>query len=416
MNFLPILILSIFYSFIHCDLKILPLNVKNKYDVPSSGNVLKSISLSKTSNNMKNIRRIRKFKCVELIEIIDMDTGDIIDEQIVRKVKPKFVVSKKKYEGKSLTENVKKDIIIATTFTTTLFPDTSEIKIFHRKNPKHLSNGQLFSKNLTDLDKLIERKYFESRNIDNIRNRKMDFTKNEYDSKKYLNYEDFIKRWINKSINTSETVHEEHKKVHNTSGILIPFDAFSKNYSDSTLILLKNDTKNNFTSLNKGESKDKMYQLPESPPYIPYRPVKYNYPTENDYMNNYKTRLYAKSDYKKINTENEATDKNILFTTPTPLITPSFNFMNHAPLVKQNQYIPNISKQRKISKGDSSNSNLTMTKENCNKMNSLAKTFSISDVQKWIRNNCIFARFYLPQATCQDIYTFVDSCYKKFFF
>uniref|UniRef100_A0A0N5BGX9 Astacin domain-containing protein n=1 Tax=Strongyloides papillosus TaxID=174720 RepID=A0A0N5BGX9_STREA len=415
MNFLPILILPIFYSHIYCDLKILPLNAKNKYDTPSSGNVLKSISLSKTSNDMKNILRIRKFKCVEVIELLDMDTGDIIDEQIVRKVKPKIVVSKKKYEGKSFIENVKKDIIITTTSTTTLFPETSEIKIFHRKNQKHLSNGQLFSNNFTELDKLIERKYFEGRNIDNIRNRMMDFTKNEYGSKKYLNYAGFNKKWIDKSINTSKTIYEEHKKVHNTSGILIPLDGISKNYSDSALLLIKSDTKNNYTSLNKGESKDKMFQLPESPPYIPYRPEKYNYPTENDYMNNYKTRLYAKSDYKKINTETEAIDKNILFTTPTPLITPSFTFMNQAPLFKPYQYNPNVSKQRKISKGDSSNSNLTMTKENCNKMNSLAKTFGIDDVQKWIRNNCIFARFYLPQATCQDIYTFVDSCYKKFF-
>ncbi|CAI2351097.1 unnamed protein product [Caenorhabditis sp. 36 PRJEB53466] len=54
--------------------------------------------------------------------------------------------------------------------------------------------------------------------------------------------------------------------------------------------------------------------------------------------------------------------------------------------------------------------------ESCAKITRLAKTFSIKDVSKWARSNCPLLQLYVPTASCELIFHFIDSCKNKKFF
>lgn len=56
------------------------------------------------------------------------------------------------------------------------------------------------------------------------------------------------------------------------------------------------------------------------------------------------------------------------------------------------------------------------TAESCAKITKLAKSFSIKDVSKWARGNCPFLQMYAPNASCELIFHFIDSCKSKKFF
>ncbi|EFP10188.1 hypothetical protein CRE_23797 [Caenorhabditis remanei] len=75
----------------------------------------------------------------------------------------------------------------------------------------------------------------------------------------------------------------------------------------------------------------------------------------------------------------------------------------------------------------------TATEESCQKIKTLAKSFMIKDVSKWARSNCpvlqvtilgltslkVFQHFfqaYAPNASCELIFHFIDSCRNKRFF
>ncbi|KHN76321.1 hypothetical protein Tcan_06889, partial [Toxocara canis] len=51
------------------------------------------------------------------------------------------------------------------------------------------------------------------------------------------------------------------------------------------------------------------------------------------------------------------------------------------------------------------------TAANCQKIKLLASIVGLNDVQSWTRKNCAFLGLYAPQATCDQIFAFVDSCY-----
>jgi hypothetical protein len=51
--------------------------------------------------------------------------------------------------------------------------------------------------------------------------------------------------------------------------------------------------------------------------------------------------------------------------------------------------------------------------DSCDRIAAYARSFQIRDVPAWVRNNCQFAKMYVPGATCQQINAFVDSCYEK---
>lgn len=55
---------------------------------------------------------------------------------------------------------------------------------------------------------------------------------------------------------------------------------------------------------------------------------------------------------------------------------------------------------------------LQMSPDNCRKVNGYAKMFGVSNPQKWVRHNCHFVQSFV-RASCQDINSFVDSCFPK---
>ncbi|CEF59583.1 Hypothetical protein SRAE_X000133000 [Strongyloides ratti] len=372
-------------------------------------------------NELKNYKKVRKFKCIEVIEFIDEDTGEVVDEEIIRKVKPKILISK----NKNNIVNYMKNIVSKKAFTKpteNIFPtstERSEIKIFNKKHPKHLSNEYFTVKDNLALEKLIGKKYSEGTSDNKNENKEIIYKKSNYLKNKYSNYEDFYNRRIYKTNHVSKSI-EDDKKINNLNEIVIPVASHSKNYTDSNLISSKSIDKNNNTIIEDKKLINKTYDIPESPPYIPQRPEQsyyseyYQKEKKYNHDKNLNTRVYAKSNYKKI-TEDGVIEKNIIFTTLKPIITSSNFFMNQAPLNFPKQYNTTNLKNVTNNEEQSSKNNLIMTKENCQKMNYFSKTFGIKDVQKWVRNNCFFVQFYLPQATCQDIYMFVDSCFKKFF-
>uniref|UniRef100_A0AC34GP09 Uncharacterized protein n=1 Tax=Panagrolaimus sp. ES5 TaxID=591445 RepID=A0AC34GP09_9BILA len=59
--------------------------------------------------------------------------------------------------------------------------------------------------------------------------------------------------------------------------------------------------------------------------------------------------------------------------------------------------------------------NLQMTPENCQKVKSFASNFGVKNPQTWVRQNCLFAQTFVPNTSCEDLATFVDSCYRHHF-
>uniref|UniRef100_A0A0K0ESA2 Ground-like domain-containing protein n=1 Tax=Strongyloides stercoralis TaxID=6248 RepID=A0A0K0ESA2_STRER len=418
---LYIVILSILFFYACCDLKILPINVKKGYNVMDSNTILKGISIPRTLNEIKNYKKIRKFKCIEVIEFVDEETGEVVDEEIIRKVKPKILITKKNDNVNTYIENIVKNKTFFTTTNNTSLTSTekSQIKIFNKNHLKHLSNGYVTSKDYTILNKLIEKKYSDVYNTDKIESKKIFYKNNDYNKKKFLNYEESNDKKIFKPNNNLKT-DEKNKKTENLNNIITPVVSYFQNNNDSSPIVSKNIDKRNNTIIEDKTLTEKEYNIPESPPYIPHRPEqkfyfgKYQKSKKNNFEENLNIYPYERSNYKTI-TEDEVIEKNILFTTPKPIIRSSNAFMNQAPLVTPKHYNTNILKNKTNIEEKLLKDNLKMTKENCQKMNYFSKSFGIKDIQKWIRNNCFFAQFYLPQATCQDIYTFVDSCFKNFF-
>ncbi|CEF60170.1 Hypothetical protein SRAE_X000191000 [Strongyloides ratti] len=51
--------------------------------------------------------------------------------------------------------------------------------------------------------------------------------------------------------------------------------------------------------------------------------------------------------------------------------------------------------------------------ENCQKIQTFAKSFGIINVQDWVHNNCFLVKLYIPNATCSQINHLIDSCYNK---
>ncbi len=44
-------------------------------------------------------------------------------------------------------------------------------------------------------------------------------------------------------------------------------------------------------------------------------------------------------------------------------------------------------------------------------MKRYASMYKVKDVLGWVRNNCFFAKMYLPTASCEEINVLVASCY-----
>uniref|UniRef100_A0A914YFY7 aECM cysteine-cradle domain-containing protein n=1 Tax=Panagrolaimus superbus TaxID=310955 RepID=A0A914YFY7_9BILA len=59
--------------------------------------------------------------------------------------------------------------------------------------------------------------------------------------------------------------------------------------------------------------------------------------------------------------------------------------------------------------------NLQMTPDNCQKVKSFASSFGVKNPQTWVRQNCLFAQTFVPNTSCEDLATFVDSCYRHHF-
>jgi len=47
----------------------------------------------------------------------------------------------------------------------------------------------------------------------------------------------------------------------------------------------------------------------------------------------------------------------------------------------------------------------------CKQMKYWAGIYRVRDVKSWVRQNCWFAKFFLPRATCEEVNTLVDSCF-----
>lgn len=58
---------------------------------------------------------------------------------------------------------------------------------------------------------------------------------------------------------------------------------------------------------------------------------------------------------------------------------------------------------------------LRMTRENCKKIARYSCVFGVANPRQWVRANCQFVQTFAPNATCQDIGVFVDSCYVQRF-
>uniref|UniRef100_A0A0M3IDT4 Ground-like domain-containing protein n=1 Tax=Ascaris lumbricoides TaxID=6252 RepID=A0A0M3IDT4_ASCLU len=73
------------------------------------------------------------------------------------------------------------------------------------------------------------------------------------------------------------------------------------------------------------------------------------------------------------------------------------------------QQINNVSTTRTTNA--STKRSVKATPANCEKIKYFASTIALTNVQSWTRENCQFLRMYAPQASCDDIIAFVDSCY-----
>ncbi|PAV92205.1 hypothetical protein WR25_08985 [Diploscapter pachys] len=50
------------------------------------------------------------------------------------------------------------------------------------------------------------------------------------------------------------------------------------------------------------------------------------------------------------------------------------------------------------------------TKENCKRMRQIASMYGVTDITGFARRNCAFLQTFVPGATCEQIFRFVDSC------
>uniref|UniRef100_A0A0N4Z352 DIX domain-containing protein n=1 Tax=Parastrongyloides trichosuri TaxID=131310 RepID=A0A0N4Z352_PARTI len=334
--------------------------------------------------------------------------GEVVNAKILREIMPIFVKSKNRSETRKILKNEENVdyTIVPNSEAKQTEQNIPQLNIYEEKLPKHLSNGYYTYKENGVLDRLIERKYAEVNEANKIKKKnvmKKSF-KNTYHNLKDLHNKRTAKISYNFNTSMNSTITStENKNVLTTT--LKVTNLLSTTTITPKITSFKTPTlENNINHM----INENGYRIPESPQFIPQRPI------ETKHYSNVKHKAFpyknsTKSDYDKLFYKQKSST--IFYTTPTPIITPTL-YMNHAPMIMQ-PINNNISKQKPHI--ELNKNNLQMNKENCSKMHYMSKSFGIIDVQKWIRNNCAFARIYLPQATCEELYIFVDSCFKKFF-